>query len=83
MDRYDVKNYLSAGAQAETYIALDKQTSELVILKIASKKCLDERQKEQLLREGRIQQRIDSPYVIKVYECFETEDSVVTVLQYA
>ena len=46
MDRYDVKNYLSAGAQAETYIALDKQTSELVILKIASKKCLDERQKE-------------------------------------
>lgn len=43
MDRYDVKNYLSAGAQAETYIALDKQTQELVILKIASKKYIDER----------------------------------------
>ena len=46
MERYDIKNYLSAGAQAETYIALDKETSELVILKIASKNNLDDHQRE-------------------------------------
>ena len=55
MEQYVVQHFMSRGAQAETFIALDKETNERVILKVATKAGMTPHQIESTLAEGRIQ----------------------------
>ncbi|CAL6050391.1 Kinase [Hexamita inflata] len=81
--RYVVKQYMSRGAQAETFVALDTESDVQVILKLTHKADLTVNQQNQLLREAQLQRKISSEFVVKVLNAYETASDIVTVLEFA
>jgi serine/threonine protein kinase len=51
MEGYKLKQYISRGAQAETYVALDLKTNTDVVLKIAHKCNMNPAQVKNMLQE--------------------------------
>ncbi len=72
-NRYEVERVLGAGGTAIVYLVRDRSTDERYALKhltISSSAI-----RERMMREGRVQQSIEHPNVIRMYEVLEVEGS--------
>lgn len=73
--RYELTKVIGTGAFATVYEAHDEQLDAIVAIKVlAENHSFDAGLRERFLTEGRVLRRIDSPYVLQVYDLGETQE---------
>ncbi|WP_162794528.1 serine/threonine-protein kinase [Nocardioides houyundeii] len=75
LGRYPVRRRLGAGAFATVWLAHDEQLDSPVAIKVlADNWAGDEHVRQRFVEEGRFLRKVESPYVVPVYDAGELED---------
>ncbi|WP_224766320.1 serine/threonine-protein kinase [Nocardioides campestrisoli] len=75
LGRYQVRRRLGAGAFATVWLAVDDQLdSEVAIKVLADNWAGDAHVRRRFVEEGRFLRKVDSPYVVPVYDAGELDD---------
>ncbi|CAD8083829.1 unnamed protein product [Paramecium sonneborni] len=73
-DLFEFQEFLGQGSFGTVLKALNKQTQQLVAVKIIKKKSLF--QSEQLMQEARILQELSHPNIVKFFAVHETDSRI-------
>lgn len=80
---YQVIDHLGQGSFGKVLLAIQILTNAHVALKVIEKAYLkSESSRRKVIQEIRILKRIQSSYVIKIYEYFETSDYIILVMEF-
>ncbi|MDF1604263.1 serine/threonine-protein kinase [Nocardioides sp. YIM 152315] len=75
LGRYAVRRRIGAGAFATVWLAYDEQLDSPVAIKVlADNWTEDQAVRQRFLEEGRFLRRVESPYVVTVYDAGEIDD---------
>jgi eukaryotic-like serine/threonine-protein kinase len=75
LGRYAVRRRIGAGAFATVWLAYDEQLDSPVAIKVlADNWTEDQAVRQRFLEEGRFLRKVESPYVVTVYDAGEIED---------
>lgn len=81
---YKILNYIGRGSYSKVILCEHRLTGKKVAIKAISKDQITNRySEEKVLREIYILKTVDSEFVVKVLEVFESEKNVLIVLEYA
>lgn len=93
LDKYEMGSYLKKSLQGEIRLAINKETSAYVAIKVCKKELIDTKKSlsganvsEDVRNEARLMEYLNTPghrNVLKVVESFETEESYYLVMEYA
>lgn len=79
--RYSFVALIGSGMSSDVYLAMDRATKSRVAIKRISKS-LDEKSLEKVRREIDIMKRISCPFIVSLYDSYETEDFIHIVMEY-
>ncbi|ORZ05450.1 kinase-like domain-containing protein [Absidia repens] len=79
---YQFLHTLGNGKFSKVVLAKHRESSQLVAIKIIDKQAHDYRVMSRLVREIHLMELLDHPNIVKLYETFETCDSLFLVMEY-
>ncbi|CAO3593541.1 unnamed protein product [Absidia cylindrospora] len=79
---YQFLHTLGNGKFSKVVLAKHRETRQLVAIKIIDKQAHDYRVMSRLVREIHLMELLDHPNIVKLYETFETCDSLFLVMEY-
>ncbi|GAA4373853.1 serine/threonine-protein kinase [Nocardioides caricicola] len=75
LGRYAVRRRIGSGAFATVWLAYDEQLDSPVAIKVLAENWTEDQQvRQRFLEEGRFLRKVESPYVVSVYDAGELED---------
>ena len=79
---YKIGKLLGKGAFGKVNLSVHKLTGKLVAIKSISKQCLtDEISKKKVMQEFSILKLINHPYIIRLFETFESKKHILFVIE--
>ena len=82
MDKYTVLDMIGEGSFGRVFRGKDKQTGEVVALKLIPKVGHSEREIHSLRSECKIQKELNHPNIVRMIDAFETDNEVISVAEY-
>ena len=84
LNKYKNKRRLGKGAYGDVFLIEDQEKGEQFALKLISVKMIEQEPHLRQYLDGEIQcmKTMNSPYIIKLYDVAEDENSIYLVLQY-
>ncbi len=81
----ETKEYLGHGGFANVFRVTRKSDGAQVAMKISQRTIIgmDSEEQKSFIREVDAMKRFDNPFVIKLYEAFEQDDSIYLATEYA
>lgn len=86
---YQLNDKLGSGSFAEVYKGITKDTDEVIAVKVISKPGIKKYGPDILKAIGNevkilqlISKEINTPYIVKIFDCFETQNNIYIVLEY-
>src|SRR6478736_847476 len=75
LGRYAVRRRIGSGAFATVWLAYDEQLDSPVAIKVLAENWTEDQQvRQRFLEEGRFLRKVESPYVVSVYDAGELDD---------
>lgn len=81
-DNYEMKNKISEGAFGVVYLANHKSSKSQRAVKMIPITCSDQNSIKDLLQEVGILKQMDNPYIIKIYEVYQSDTNLSIVTEY-
>lgn len=82
MDKYSVLDLIGEGSFGRVFRGKDKQTGEIVALKLIPKVGHSDKDIKSLRCECKIQKELQHPNIVKMIDAFETDNEVISVAEY-
>ena len=82
MDKYTVMDMIGEGSFGRVFRGKDKQTGEVVALKLIPKVGHSEKEIRSLRSECKIQKELNHPNIVRMIDAFETDNEVISVAEY-
>ena len=82
MDKYTVMDMIGEGSFGRVFRGKDKQTGEVVALKLIPKIGHSEKEIRSLRSECKIQKELNHPNIVRMIDAFETDNEVISVAEY-
>ena len=82
MDRYSISTLIGEGSFGRVFKGEDKQTGEVVALKLIPKVGHTEKDLKSLRCECKIQKELRHPNIVRMIDAFETDNEVVSVAEF-
>ena len=82
MDKYSVLDLIGEGSFGRVFRGKDKQTGEIVALKLIPKIGHSEKDIKSLRCECKIQKELKHPNIVRMIDAFETDNEVISVAEY-
>ncbi|KAI9254879.1 kinase-like domain-containing protein, partial [Sporodiniella umbellata] len=79
---YEFIDVLGSGKFSQVLLSQHKETGQRAAIKVIDKRVHDERVMSRLVREVTIMEIVQHPSIVKLYETFETCDSLFLVMEY-
>jgi len=80
---YRIEDTLGSGAMGEVYRAVDNRLDRVVALKLIRRELADSTEyRRRLTEEAKAAAKIDSPYVVRIWECSECDDIPFIAMEY-
>lgn len=81
-NNYEMKDKISEGAFGVVYLALHKSSKSMRAVKMIPITSSDQNSITDLLREVGILKQMDNPFIIKIYEVYQSDTSLCIVTEY-
>ena len=82
MDRYAVMDMIGEGSFGRVFRGKDKQTGEIVALKLIPKVGHSDKDIQSLRSECKIQKELNHPNIVRMIDAFETDNEVISVAEF-
>ena len=82
MDKYQVLDLIGEGSFGRVFRGRDKETGDVVALKLIPKLGHSEREMRSLRSECKIQRALRHPNIVQMIDAFETENEVISVAEF-
>ena len=82
MDKYAVMDMIGEGSFGRVFRGKDKQTGEIVALKLIPKVGYSDKDIQSLRSECKIQKELNHPNIVRMIDAFETDNEVISVAEF-
>ena len=82
MDKYAVMDMIGEGSFGRVFRGKDKQTGEIVALKLIPKVGHSDKDIQSLRSECKIQKELNHPNIVRMIDAFETDNEVISVAEF-
>ena len=82
MDKYAVMDLIGEGSFGRVFRGKNKQTGEIVALKLIPKVGHSDKDIQSLRSECKIQKELNHPNIVRMIDAFETDNEVISVAEF-